>query len=86
MAELVPFLTVGNYGILCEVFMAQHLPPEQQQQKDDDAPQNPAADEQPQDTESKPLSFADRWRGKFVLADDEDPRYTALVKKYLQCG
>ena len=65
--------------------MEQQLTPSPQQEEGDDERQNPA-DEQPQDTESKPLSFAERWRGKFVLADGDDPRYEALVKKYLQRG
>ena len=30
-------------------------------------------------------SFASRWRGKFRAAErDDDPRYDALAKKYLQ--
>lgn len=28
-------------------------------------------------------SFASRWRGKFVPAEREDPRYGALARKYL---
>jgi post-segregation antitoxin (ccd killing protein) len=28
-------------------------------------------------------SFASRWRGGFVPAEREDPRYEALAKKYL---
>ena len=31
------------------------------------------------------LSFVDKWRGKFKLAERGTPRYEALVRKYLGC-
>lgn len=35
-------------------------------------------------TEQEETSFADRWRGRFVLAERDDERYLALVKKYVE--
>jgi predicted transcriptional regulator len=32
--------------------------------------------------EEKEMSFVDRWLGQFVLAEKDDDRYRALVKKY----
>ena len=31
------------------------------------------------------LSFVEKWRGKFKLAERGTPRYEALVRKYLGC-
>ena len=36
--------------------------------------------------ESKNISFSQRWRGKFKLANKSDARYQALVKRYLAIG
>jgi post-segregation antitoxin (ccd killing protein) len=33
--------------------------------------------------EDEGKSFVDRWQGKFVLAERDDERYRALVKKYV---
>jgi hypothetical protein len=34
--------------------------------------------------EGEGRSFAERWQGKFVLAERDDERYRALVKKYVK--
>ena len=64
-----------------------HQPPPQPNNPQDPAAR-PAPDDAPPppDAEAKPLSFAEKWRGKFVLAevDGSDPRYAALVEKYLR--
>ena len=61
-------------------------PPPQPTNPQDDAPRQNPADEPPLDAESPPLPFGERWLGKFVLAeaDGSDPRYAALVEKYLR--
>ena len=63
-----------------------HQPPPPPPNPPDDAAPPPPADEPPPDAAAKPLPFGERWRGKFVLAevDDDDPRYAALVEKYLR--
>ena len=35
-------------------------------------------------TTRRSQSFATRWKGKFRLAERDDPRYDALAKKYLE--
>ncbi len=35
-------------------------------------------------TASNAKSFASRWRGQFNAVEREEPRYTALSKKYLE--
>lgn len=63
-----------------------HQPPPPPPNPPDDAAPPPPAGEPPPDAESPPLPFGERWRGKFVLAevDGADPRYAALVEKYLR--
>jgi hypothetical protein len=34
--------------------------------------------------EDEGQSFVERWRGRFVLADRDDERYRALVKKHVK--
>lgn len=64
----------------------QHPPPPPPNPPGDADPPPPADAPPPQDAESPPLPFGERWRGKFVLAevDGSDPRYAALVEKYLR--
>ena len=35
--------------------------------------------------EEEELTFPEKWRGKFKLAERGDPRYEYLVQKYLGC-
>ena len=62
-------------------------PPQPNNPQDPAAQQTPDAALPPQPPEAKPLPFGEKWLGKFVLAevdDDADPRYAALVEKYLR--
>ena len=36
-------------------------------------------------TRDEELTFSEKWRGKFKLAERGDPRYEYLVQKYLRC-
>ena len=61
-------------------------PPQPNNPQDPAAQQTPDDAPPPPDAEPNPLPFGEKWLGKFVLAeaDGSDPRYAALVEKYLR--